>query len=68
MTPAQKYNAWVMQILRENGLCIDGGTCHHGCEKNILKPCQRKDRLSCVPLTGSGLTDDWTIPVERLDP
>lgn len=36
--------------------CSDGGTCHHRCEST----CFRKD--CCVPLSGAGLNDDWSIP------
>ncbi|OOZ41639.1 hypothetical protein BOW53_02875 [Solemya pervernicosa gill symbiont] len=38
--------------------CKDGGTCHHRCEAN---ECFREE--SCVPLSGSGLNDNWQ-PVE----
>jgi hypothetical protein len=34
--------------------CIDGGTCHHQCATE----CFRKS--CCVPLSCSGLNDDWT--------
>ncbi|WMR34749.1 hypothetical protein [Metapseudomonas otitidis] len=36
--------------------CADGGTCHHRCATE----CFRKD--GCVPLSGSGLRDDWSAP------
>ncbi|MDG9784685.1 Lar family restriction alleviation protein [Metapseudomonas otitidis] len=36
--------------------CADGGTCHHRCNTE----CFRKD--GCVPLSGSGLRDDWSAP------
>lgn len=39
------------EILGER--CADGGKCHHMCDSE----CFRKD--GCVPLSGSGLTDDW---------
>lgn len=53
--------AWCHTILRESGHCIDGGECHHGCEPHPDKPCWRKTG-GCVPLSGSGLADDWTVP------
>lgn len=42
--------------------CADGGTCHHGCTAE----CFRRD--CCVPLTASGLNDDWSAPVEEPAP
>lgn len=42
------------EILGER--CADGGKCHHLCKTE----CFRKD--GCVPLSGSGLTDDWKEP------
>ena len=36
--------------------CADGGSCHHMCRA----VCSR--RTGCVPLTGSGLNDDWSEP------
>lgn len=38
--------------------CPDGGKCHHGCDT----PCWRRDEGGCVPLTISGLDDNWEIP------
>jgi hypothetical protein len=38
--------------------CADGGKCHHMCDTE----CFRRD--CCVPLTASGLNDDWSIPDE----
>jgi hypothetical protein len=52
-----------IEILGEQ--CADGGTCHHHCTTT----CFRKD--GCVPLTLSGLKDDWTAPPDeplKLDP
>lgn len=49
---------WLHQSLRENGRCVDGGKCHHGCKPN--EECFRKN--SCVPLSGSRLTDNWELP------
>ena len=37
--------------------CKDGGWCHHQCQK----VCARQHELSCVPLSGSGLDDNWEI-------
>jgi hypothetical protein len=59
-TPAahEQHIAWLHTILRENAHCIDGGTCHHGCgEKGT---CFRE--ANCVPLSGSKLDDNWTLP------
>ena len=42
------------EILGER--CADGGKCHHECDTS----CFRKE--ACVPLTGSGLNDDWSVP------
>lgn len=36
--------------------CADGGKCHHKCHDE----CSR--RKSCVPLSGSGLANDWSVP------
>ena len=36
--------------------CVDGGKCHHLCDTECLR------RDCCVPLTASGLNDDWSIP------
>lgn len=36
--------------------CADGGKCHHKCQDE----CSR--RKSCVPLSGSGLANDWSVP------
>lgn len=49
---------WLHDCLREAGHCIDGGRCHHACGET--GKCFRQD--GCVPLTGSGLTDDWQLP------
>jgi hypothetical protein len=43
------------EILGER--CADGATCHHNCGQ----ACFRKG--SCLPLTLSGLNNDWSIPV-----
>lgn len=40
--------------------CIDGGACHHKCD--FPYNCFRK--LACLPLSGSGLNDNWTLPVD----
>lgn len=40
--------------------CADGGTCHHHCATS----CSRKD--TCVPLSASGLLDNWRTPSEEL--
>lgn len=50
--------AWLQRCLRECGRCPDGGKCHHDCEQ--AAPCFRSK--SCVPLSGSGLRDDWSLP------
>lgn len=41
-------------------ICIDGGTCHHSCTAN--EGCFRRD--GCVPLSCSGLDDQWRTPEE----
>jgi len=38
--------------------CADGGICHHTCSSGS---CFRQD--GCAPLTGSGLTNDWRLPI-----
>lgn len=38
--------------------CADGGTCHHDCTDVCFRNCP-----GFVPLSGSGLNDDWSIPV-----
>lgn len=52
------YIAWVQQCMRDNGMCIDGGKCGHACDPK--GECFRTE--VCVPLSGSTLTDDWTLP------
>lgn len=42
--------------------CADGGTCHHGCTAECFR------RECCVPLTASGLNDDWSAPGEEPAP
>lgn len=42
--------------------CADGGTCHHCCTAECFR------RACCVPLTASGLNDDWSAPVEEPAP
>lgn len=42
------------QIIGER--CADGGKCHHHCDTR----CFRKE--CCVPLSASGLADDWAAP------
>lgn len=65
--PLLMHIEWLHDSLREAGHCIDGGRCHHACGESGT--CFRQD--GCVPLTGSGLTDDWRLPVggddRRLD-
>lgn len=65
--PLLMHIEWLHDSLREAGHCIDGGRCHHACGES--GNCFRQD--GCVPLTGSGLTDDWRLPVggddRRLD-
>ncbi|WP_257811663.1 hypothetical protein [Burkholderia glumae] len=50
---------WLHSCLRDAGYCIDGGKCHHECGSK--GDCFRQ--AGCVPLTGSHLSDDWTLPV-----
>ena len=50
--------AYLQQCLREVGHCIDGGACHHNCGPK--GKCFRQD--GCVPLSASGLANDWTVP------
>lgn len=47
-------------VEREKVSCPDGGYCHHECKE----PCARRDKLGCVPLTASGLDDNWN-PIEQ---
>lgn len=49
---------WLRETLRDNKLCVDGGTCHHMCDPK--GNCFRE--RGCLPLTGSKLNDDWTLP------
>lgn len=51
----------VRALFMQQLTCPDGGTCHHHCKS----PCARRDALGCVPLTVSGLNDDWTPPETR---
>jgi hypothetical protein len=56
--PAEAVHiAWLHRCLREFGACIDGGACHHECSPD--GECFRAK--ACVPLTGSGLAEDWTL-------
>ncbi|MFY4709905.1 hypothetical protein [Burkholderia glumae] len=50
---------WLHSCLRDAGYCIDVGKCHHECGSK--GDCFRQ--AGCVPLTGSHLSDDWTLPV-----
>lgn len=61
--PATKHIAWLHDVLREAGYCIDGGKCNHGCGPRCK--CFRTD--GCVPLSGSGLADNWKLPTEDAD-
>lgn len=54
----QQYIAWVRGCMRDAGLCIDGGKCHHKCDPEGA--CFRRDGF--VPLSGSGLADNWQFP------
>lgn len=56
-TPIQVHVEWLHNVLRENGLCIDGGTCHHGCKPD--GKCFREG--CCAPLSGSSLDDNWKL-------
>lgn len=53
-----RHIAWIHRSLRESDKCIDGGTCHHGCGAD--NTCFRT--TCCVPLGGSKLEDDWSLP------
>ncbi len=50
----------------ENLTCVDGGVCHHDCLSNAVGVCFRS--RCCLPLTGSGFTDNWEIKPEGPDP
>lgn len=64
-TTVRAHIAWARDTLRETGHCIDGGKCHHGCAKKASEPCWRKDSGGCLPLTGSRLSNDWTLPAVK---
>jgi hypothetical protein len=55
------------RALRQDGLCPDTGKCHHGCgvadPLGIAVPCWRKSS-GCVPLSISGLNDQWELEVD----
>jgi hypothetical protein len=54
-----KHLIWVRQCMFDNGMCPDGGTCHHSCKDQSPKECFRMG--GCVPLTGSALSDSWQL-------
>lgn len=52
-----KHIQWTHQVLRDEGHCIDGGKCHHRCNK--AGECFREK--SCHPFSGSGLDETWQV-------
>lgn len=57
-TPTCGVLAGETEVIGER--CADGGKCHHECAVSCFR------RIACVPLTSSGLNDDWQTPAQEV--